>query len=75
MLDDATFFLPVRDLAARLRARTLTSRALTEGCLDRLDRLGGRYNAVVTLMRESALAEAERADREIAAASRTGSRT
>ncbi len=67
MLDDATFFLPVRDLAARLRARTLTSRALTEGCLDRLDRLGGRYNAVVTLMRESALAEAERADREIAA--------
>lgn len=67
MLDDATFFLPVRALAAQLRARTLSSRALTEGCLDRLERQGDRYHAVVTLMREPALEEARRADREIAA--------
>jgi aspartyl-tRNA(Asn)/glutamyl-tRNA(Gln) amidotransferase subunit A len=67
MLDDATFFLPVRELAARLRARKLTSEALTSGCLDRLERRGGTYNAVVTLMGESALDEARRADREIAA--------
>ena len=62
MLDDATFFTPVRALGAQLRARKLTSLALTEGCLDRLERLGPRYNAVVTLMRESALEEARRAD-------------
>src|SRR6266542_834515 len=67
MLDDATFFTPVRALGAQLRARKLTSQALTEGCLDRLERLGPRYNAVVTLMRDSALEEARRADREIAA--------
>src|SRR6266581_4004333 len=67
MLDDATFFLPVRALAARLRARKLTSQELTEGCLDRLERLGPRYHAVVTPMRDSALEEARRADKEIAA--------
>ena len=67
MLDDATFFTPVRALGALLRARKLTSQALTEGCLDRLERLGPKYNAVVTLMRDSALEEARRADREIAA--------
>jgi aspartyl-tRNA(Asn)/glutamyl-tRNA(Gln) amidotransferase subunit A len=62
MLDDAIFFLPVRELAARLRAKTLTSAALTEGCLDRLERIGPKYNAIVTVMRDSALAEAKRAD-------------
>ena len=67
MLDDAAYFLPVRELAARLRARTLTSEALTQGCLDRLEHQGAKYNAVVTLMRESALEEARRADREIGA--------
>ena len=67
MLDDATFFYPVRTLATKLHARSLTSQALTEGCLDRLERLGPTYNAVVTLMRDSALDEARRADREIAA--------
>jgi aspartyl-tRNA(Asn)/glutamyl-tRNA(Gln) amidotransferase subunit A len=72
MLEDATFFLPVRELAARLRARSLTSEALTAGCLDRLEQQGGRYNAVVTLMRDSALDEARRADREIAAGKARG---
>ena len=72
MLDDATFFHPVRELAAQLRARSITSQALTEGCLDRLERLGTTYNAVVTLMRDSALEEARRADREIAAGRNRG---
>src|SRR5262245_44870133 len=60
-------FLPIRDLAQRLRARTLSPVALVEGCLDRLERLGPRYNAVVTLMKDSALGEARQAEREIAA--------
>ena len=67
MLDETTFFLPVRELGARLRARKLTSTELTEGCLDRLERLGPKYNAVVTVMRDSALEEAKKADRDIAA--------
>jgi len=65
MLDDATFFLPVRELGAKLRARSLSSEDLTSGYLDRLERLGSKYNAVVTLMRESALEAARAADREL----------
>ena len=42
MPDDATYFLPVRDLAAKLRARSLTSEALTAGCLERLEQHGDR---------------------------------
>jgi len=72
MPDDAVFFLPVRELATRLRARKLTSHDLTAGCLDRLERLGSKYNAVVTLMRDSALEEARAADREIAAGKHRG---
>ena len=67
MLDDAVYFLPVRELASRIRARKLSPVALTEGVLDRLDRIGPRYNAVVTRMSDSALAEARAAEREIAA--------
>ena len=67
MIDAATYFLPVRSLAARIRARQLSPVELASGCLERLETLGPRYNAVVTLMRESALAEARAAEREIAA--------
>ncbi len=67
MIDDAVFFLPVRELAARIRARRLSPVELTAGCLERLERLGPRYHAVITVMRESALAEARAAERELAA--------
>ena len=66
-LDDGVFFLPVRELSARIRARRLRPTDLAAGCLERLERLGPRYNAVVTLMRDSAMAEARAAEREIAA--------
>jgi len=72
MIDDATLFQPVRSLAQRLRARTLSPVALTERCLDRLNRHGPRYNAVVTMMRESALREARIAEREIKAGAYRG---
>jgi len=55
-LDPGVYFLPVRELAGRIRQRKLSPVALTEGVLDRLERIGPRLNAVVTLMRESALA-------------------
>jgi aspartyl-tRNA(Asn)/glutamyl-tRNA(Gln) amidotransferase subunit A len=41
--------------------------ALAETFLERLERLGARYNAVVTITRERALREARRAEAEIAA--------
>jgi aspartyl-tRNA(Asn)/glutamyl-tRNA(Gln) amidotransferase subunit A len=66
MLDEATAFLSVRELGTRLRARRVSPVALAEGFIDRLERLGPRYNAVVTIMREQALADARRAEREIA---------
>src|SRR5262245_26449889 len=66
-MDTGTFFLPVRELAARVRARRLSPVDLATGCLDRLETIGPKYNAVVTVMRESALAEARRAEKEIAA--------
>jgi aspartyl-tRNA(Asn)/glutamyl-tRNA(Gln) amidotransferase subunit A len=66
MAEDLSF-LSVRELGARLRARTLSPVALAEHALDRLERLGPRYNAVVTLMRDAALAEARAAERELRA--------
>jgi aspartyl-tRNA(Asn)/glutamyl-tRNA(Gln) amidotransferase subunit A len=66
MIDEAVFFLPIRELASRIRARKLSPVALAEGCLDRLERLGPRYNAVAHLMRESARVEALQAERDIA---------
>jgi aspartyl-tRNA(Asn)/glutamyl-tRNA(Gln) amidotransferase subunit A len=67
MTDDTTFFLPVRELAARIRAKKISPVELTTGCLARLEKLGPRYNAVVTVMRESALADARRAEKDLAA--------
>lgn len=60
-------FLPAHRLAALLRTGRVTSLQLTELSLERLQRLNPRLNCVVTLMAESARAEARRADAEIAA--------
>ncbi len=66
MPDDLSF-LSVRELGVRLRARTLSAVALAEHCLERLERLGPRYHAVVTLMREPGLRDARAAEAEIKA--------
>ncbi|MSU80325.1 MAG: amidase [Gemmataceae bacterium] len=71
-ISDDIHFAPIRDLAERLRTRRLSSAALTEACLDRLQKIGPRLNAVVTLMRESALKEARAADEEIHAGNYRG---
>jgi aspartyl-tRNA(Asn)/glutamyl-tRNA(Gln) amidotransferase subunit A len=60
-------FRPLRELADDVRERRVSPVALAETFLERLDRLGPRYNAVVTLTRERALTEARRAEGEIAA--------
>lgn len=71
-LSPQTAFQSIRALGERLRAREFTSRALTEYFLDRCERLGPKYNAVVTVTRDAALADADRADRELAAGTDRG---
>src|SRR5207249_7355742 len=66
-VDTRTFFLPVRSLAEQIRTRRLSPVELTSGCLDRLERIGPRYHAVVTLMRTQAMKEARDAEKEIRA--------
>ncbi len=60
-------FLHVTQLGQLVRTRQVTSRQLTEMYLERLERHDARLYCVVTLTRELALEQAERADREIAA--------
>ena len=58
-------FLSVVELGRLLRQKQTSATELATYCLDRLERLGPRFNAVVTVSRERALAEAAEADREI----------
>jgi amidase len=53
---------PATELVAALRRRAVSSRELLEAYLHRVDRDGGRLNAVVTLDAERARAEAAAAD-------------
>jgi aspartyl-tRNA(Asn)/glutamyl-tRNA(Gln) amidotransferase subunit A len=66
-VDARLAFASVADLASGLRAGDYTSLELTEFFLDRCERLGPRYNAVVTVTREVALPQAQQADEERAA--------
>jgi len=59
-------FLSVAELGRLLRARQVSAVELTRHFLDRLERLGPTYNAVVTVLRERALTEARERDRELA---------
>jgi aspartyl-tRNA(Asn)/glutamyl-tRNA(Gln) amidotransferase subunit A len=72
MLDSSVFFLPVRELAARIRSKQLSPVALAEGCLERLSTTGKKLNAVVTLLDEQARAEAREAERDIQAGKHRG---
>jgi aspartyl-tRNA(Asn)/glutamyl-tRNA(Gln) amidotransferase subunit A len=65
MIADETLFSSVTELAAQIRARRVSSVELTEAYLHRLETVGKRLNAVVTVMRETALKEARAADAEI----------
>lgn len=59
-------FWPVTHLSELIRSRQITSLALTRMYLDRLKRHGPTLECVVTLTEERALAQARRADEEIA---------
>ena len=54
------------EAAAALRRRETSSTALTRGCLDRIAALNPKLNAFLTVMGETALERARRADEELA---------
>ncbi|HVT40437.1 MAG TPA: amidase, partial [Gemmatimonadaceae bacterium] len=60
-------FAPVTQLSRWIEQRKLTSVRLTTIYLQRLERLDPKLRCVITLTRDSALAQAARADAEIAA--------
>ncbi|RUL88746.1 amidase [Tautonia sociabilis] len=65
--DEDLAFLPVTELSALVRARTVSSRELTELYLERLKRFDPILHCVVTLTEDTARAQAEKADAELAA--------
>ena len=67
MIEPNVLLGPVRRLGRLLRERRIRSVELTEAYLDRLETIGPRLNAVVTLTRELALEQAREADKELAA--------
>jgi aspartyl-tRNA(Asn)/glutamyl-tRNA(Gln) amidotransferase subunit A len=60
-------FRTIRELGADIRAGRLSPVALAESCMDRLETVGRKLNAVVTVTRARALEQARRAERELAA--------
>jgi Asp-tRNA(Asn)/Glu-tRNA(Gln) amidotransferase A subunit family amidase len=70
--DEDLAYLPVNKLAPLLRTRQVSSTELTKLYLDRLRRYDPLLKCVVTLIEETALEQAARADREIAAGNYRG---
>jgi len=64
---DEIVFLPAHRLAALLKEKKITSATLTDMYLTRLKRLNPTLRCAVTIMEDSARAEAAKADQEIAA--------
>ena len=58
--------------ASQLRNGATTSKKLTTACLERIAELNSRLNAFITVLSDRALADAETADRELAAGTDRG---
>jgi Asp-tRNA(Asn)/Glu-tRNA(Gln) amidotransferase A subunit family amidase len=65
--DEDIAFAPVSTLSRWIETRALTSERLTRIYLERIERFDGKLKCVITLTRDLALAQARRADAEIAA--------
>ncbi|MEO5926221.1 MAG: amidase [Bryobacteraceae bacterium] len=70
-LEDVAFW-PVLELAQLIRTRQVTSTELTQMYLARLHRYNEKLNCVVTFLDDLALAQAKKADTEIAAGNYKG---
>jgi Asp-tRNA(Asn)/Glu-tRNA(Gln) amidotransferase A subunit family amidase len=65
--DEDIAFASVTRLSRWIETRKITSERLTKIYLERLERFNGKLRCVITLTRELALAQAKKADAEIAA--------
>jgi Asp-tRNA(Asn)/Glu-tRNA(Gln) amidotransferase A subunit family amidase len=65
--DEDIAFAPVWKLSRWIETRKISSERLTKIYLERLERFNGKLRCVITLTRELALAQAKKADTEIAA--------
>jgi Asp-tRNA(Asn)/Glu-tRNA(Gln) amidotransferase A subunit family amidase len=65
--DEDIAYAPLTQLSRWIEERKLTSERLTHLYLDRLDRFNPKLRCVITLTRDFALAQAKKADEEIAA--------
>ena len=65
-IDDLAFY-SIGDLAALIKSRQITSEKLTRFYLERLKKFGPKLECVVTPTEDLALAQARRADKEMAA--------
>lgn len=64
-MNESPVFATISDLGRRLRRRELTAVNLAELFLDRLVRLGPKFNAVVHVTADLATEQAQRADQEL----------
>ncbi|HXK12558.1 MAG TPA: amidase [Vicinamibacteria bacterium] len=67
MIGEEVLFTGIREIGAHLRARRISAVDLAEMSLRRLETIGPRLGAVVTVTRERALAQAHRANQELLA--------
>ena len=59
--------LTIADAAARLRKREISARELTRDCFDRIATVDPKLNAFITVCEKEALAQADAADKRLAA--------
>jgi aspartyl-tRNA(Asn)/glutamyl-tRNA(Gln) amidotransferase subunit A len=64
--------MTILEAAARLSARKISSRELTQAALASISRLNPKLNAFLTVMEQSALARAQKMDEELAAGGNRG---
>ena len=67
MIREDVFFASIREIGTQLRAGRFSVVELAAACLERLETIGTKLGAVVTVTRERALAQAHRANQELLA--------
>ena len=60
-------YASIAEIGPRMQNREISPVEVTRACLERIEQLDGRINAFITLLAESALAEARQAEREMGA--------
>ena len=72
MRNEDIHYLTISELGPLIRDRKLSPVELVRACLDRIHALDGKFHAFITVMEESALAEARTAEEAVVAGSPTG---